>query len=282
MKKLFGLALALSLIGCATVQNTWNNVKTGVKGAYNDVAQEIKDNSKATSGGNSGSANTTHAQFDPNVRADPDAAHWDIARLDTAANADYLNAVEKDVILEMNKVRTNPKLYADLYVKPVLNYNWGGPFGANSYLAPGASVYTSTQEGKSAVNDCINAMSTWVSMGVLRPEKGLWKAAKEHALDQSKTGATGHNGSNGSTPETRIKEYGTFNGTWTLGENCSYGPFTGRDIVVQYLIDDGVPSRGHRANILNAAFTQAGDSVQTHPQFRYCGTIDFAAGYTSK
>jgi hypothetical protein len=47
-------------------------------------------------------------------RGDPDVANWDIAILDTAANVDYLTGIEKDVILEMNKVRTDPKKYAEL------------------------------------------------------------------------------------------------------------------------------------------------------------------------
>jgi hypothetical protein len=52
------------------------------------------------------------------IRIDPDAENWDIASLDAAAEADYLSAVEKDLILEMNKFRTDPKKYAELYIDP--------------------------------------------------------------------------------------------------------------------------------------------------------------------
>jgi uncharacterized protein YkwD len=263
MKRIFSVLLSLMSVvvfSCASVQEAFSSSDT-------------------SSGG--GTTPTVSKRNNPNKRQTPDTANWNIAKLDTAANADYLTGVEKDVILEMNMARTNPKLYAELYIKPVLNYNWGGPFGANSYLAPGATVYTRTQEGRRAVNNCINAMNRWTSMKPLQPEKGLWKAANEHSLDQSKTGQTGHTGSDGSTPSTRIKKYGTFGSSYTMGENCSYGPNSGRDIVVGYLIDDGVPSRGHRDNILNTAFSQVGNSVQTHPQYRSCGTVDFAAGYTS-
>jgi hypothetical protein len=37
------------------------------------------------------------------MRADPDAANWDITALDTATDIDYLTAIEKDVVLEMNQ-----------------------------------------------------------------------------------------------------------------------------------------------------------------------------------
>jgi len=210
---------------------------------------------------------------DPNSRGDPDAGNWDIAALDTAADADYLTGPEKDVILEMNKVRSNPKKYAELYVQPRLKY-----YSGKNYSEPG-EITIVTQEGVSAVNGCISALSKAKSVGLLQPEKGLSLAAKDHAVDQSKTGRTGHDGSDGSDPGKRMSRYGKQGNTW--GENCAYGDNTGRDIVVSFLIDDGVPSRGHRANIMNGKFTQAGTAISTHPQYRYDCVIDYANGYVS-
>ena len=43
-----------------------------------------------------------------NNKDTPIADVWD-ATLDTAANVNYLTRIEKDVILEMNKVRTDPQ-----------------------------------------------------------------------------------------------------------------------------------------------------------------------------
>jgi uncharacterized protein YkwD len=211
----------------------------------------------------------------PNRRIDPDAANWDIAALDTAANEDYLTGIEKDVILEMNKVRTNPKKYAELYIQPRLRY-----FSGKNYSVPG-QITIVTQEGAAAVNGCITALNRAGSVGILNPEKGLSLAAKDHVTDQSKTGQTGHNGSDRSTPETRMKRYGIFSGSWTLGENIDYGDTTGRDIVCGLLIDDGVPNRGHRTNIMNKAFTQTGVAYGTHTQYRTSCTITYANGYNS-
>jgi uncharacterized protein YkwD len=234
-----------------------------------------KSISEATSNiGSSGETALTSSKYDPNKRGDPDSANWDIATLDTAKDVDYLTGVEKDVVLEMNKVRNNPKKYAELYIQPTLKY-----YSGKNYSEPG-QITIVTQEGASAVNGCISALSRARSTGLLQPEKGIFLAAKDHAVDQSKTGRTGHDGSDGSNPFKRMERYG--GGYSTAGENCAYGPNTGRDIVVQFLVDDGVPSRGHRANIMNAAFTQTGASIQTHPQFRYCCVIDYAKGYVSK
>jgi len=175
----------------------------------------------------------------------------------------------------MNKVRTDPKKYAELYLKPRLQY-----FSGKNYSVPG-QIRIVTEEGATAVNVCITALSKAASVGVLKPEKGLSLAAKDHAADQSKTGQIGHNGSDKSTPETRMRRYGVFAGSWTYGENIAYGDTTGREIVCSLLIDDGVPSRGHRTNIMNKAFTQTGVGYGTHTQYRTSCTITYANGYKS-
>jgi uncharacterized protein YkwD len=243
-----------------------------LKAAMDSMGKSLSDAASSISGGEGLGGGL--AGFDPDKRGDPDAANWDIETLDPAIGADYLTGVEKDVILEMNKARSDPKKYAELYIRPTLKY-----YDGKNYTKPG-QITIVTQEGAAAVNACISALTKSKSAGVLQAEKGIWLAAKDHAVDQSKTGRTGHDGSDGSDPFKRMKRYG--GGYNTAGENCAYGPNTGRDIVVQFLIDDGVPSRGHRKNIMNGAFSQTGVSVQTHPEFRYCCVIDYANGYVSK
>jgi hypothetical protein len=48
-------------------------------------------------------------------QAREDAANWDIPRLDTARGFDYLSETEKETVLEINKVRSDPSKYARLY-----------------------------------------------------------------------------------------------------------------------------------------------------------------------
>ena len=220
-------------------------------------------------------SNNDQSTIYTNRRADPDSANWDIANLDTAADAEYLSSIEKDIVLEMNKVRTNPRKFTELYIQPRLKY-----YNGRNFSVPG-QITIVTREGAAAVNSCITALNRAASVGILSPEKGLSLAAKDHVNDQAKTGQTGHNGSNKSTPETRMKNFGSFAAPWTLGENIAYGPSTGRDIIVELLIDDGVPNRGHRANIMNKDFTQTGVGFGTHAQYGTSCTITYANGYTS-
>nr|QGT51359.1 hypothetical protein Unknown280_0510 [uncultured Spirochaetaceae bacterium] len=203
-----------------------------------------------------------------------DTENWDIASLDTARNVDYLSEIEKDVILEMNKARSDPKKYAELYIAP-----FAKKFRSDgTYIKDGVTMMTN--EGVAVVNECIKEMSAKKAMEILRPEKGLSLAAQSHATSQAKTSQTGHKGTDGSSPFTRIQKYGTFR---TAGENISYGSKDGQEIVIQLLVDDGVKNRGHRKNIFNSAFTQTGVGyAEGHKTYRAECVITYAGGYEEK
>ncbi len=196
---------------------------------------------------------------------------WNLKLLNTAGNANYLSQVEKDVILEVNKFRSDPHRYAELYIKPYRDYYHG-----NKLDIPGR-ITIITQEGTKALNNCLSDLMKSKAVPILYPEKGLSLAAKDHARDQEKTGQVGHNGSDGSTMTDRINRYGKW--LKTVGENIDYGNSTARDIVISLLIDDGVPSRGHRKNLLNDTFHKIGVSVGPHPLYRNVCVMDFAGDY---
>jgi uncharacterized protein YkwD len=193
-------------------------------------------------------------------RADNETADWDIKSLDAARGVDYLTDLEKDFILELNMVRRNPKRYAELYIQPELR-NYTG------------SKYSAAQE-------CVAELSGAAGVGILRPEKGMYLAAKDHAADQAKTGETGHEGSDGSAPWDRLRRYGSYKGG--AAENCTYGAMNARERVVGLLIDDGTPSRGHRKNIMNGAYTRVGLAVGTHTKYGGACVMDFAGDYVNK
>ena len=72
----------------------------------------------------------------------------------------------------------------------------------------------------------------------------------------------------------RIHRHGKWNRE--SGENIGYGPKEARDMVMQLIVDDGVPDRGHRKNIFSTVFHTAGVACGPHPVFGNMCVIDFA------
>lgn len=122
-----------------------------------------------------------------------------------------------------------------------------------------------TNEGITAWNEAVTFMSAAAALPALTWSNGLSQACFDHIKDQGPTGATGHTGSDSSTPGTRISRYTTWN-SW--GENIAYSNVeNGYDVILQLIIDDGVSTRGHRDNIMNADFTHVGVSCGCHSTY---------------
>ena len=196
---------------------------------------------------------------------------WDLAVLDTARSADWLSTAEKDLVLEINKLRTDPRRYAEEVLAPRR-----ADYSGRLYKRPG-QVDTMTIEGAAALEECIAELAKTGPVSPLRPSRGLSRAAADHAADQGRSGATGHTGSDGSAMDTRIGRYGAWERR--AGENISYGRAEAVEILVQLVVDDGVASRGHRRNLLEPAFGVVGLAIGRHARYGSICVMDFAGGY---
>ena len=176
-----------------------------------------------------------------------EATAWNLNTVDTARKVDYLSDLEKDVLLEINKARTDPRAYAALYLLQ----------------------YVKNGNASAAMKECIIEMKNTKALKALQPGKGLALAAKEWVTKQGQGGGVGH----GNTGE-RINKQGLYPHTW--GENISYGYNDARKIVIQLLEDDKVPSRGHRKIILSRAYTHVGIGCGPHKIYRFMCVQDFA------
>jgi uncharacterized protein YkwD len=177
---------------------------------------------------------------------------------------------EADVIKELNAARTNPRAYAR-YLEDMRQY-----FNGKRFKRPG-EITLVTKEGVSAVDEAIAFLRSASPVKPLSLSRGMSKAAADHAKDQSRSGKTGHDGREGSQPWDRVNRYGTWSGK--IGENVGYGDQTAREAVISLIVDDGVTSRGHRANIFNPDYHVVGIACGTHPKWRTVCVSDFAQTY---
>ncbi|HNZ71329.1 MAG TPA: CAP domain-containing protein [Prolixibacteraceae bacterium] len=202
------------------------------------------------------------------------AFEWPVKELDTAREVTYLSNEEKDMILEMNKVRYNPTMYAQKEMK------WMGQHFEGKILKIPGEENLLTSEGKNAYEECIKYLETAKPAPLLYPSKGMTKACRLLVYDQEVTGATGHRGSGNSTPSERVKKFGTFMGNFA--ENLHYGNSSASFAMIYLLIDDGEKSRGHRLAILNPSFNNVGVAIGKHKTYSKMFVSNFATHFTEK
>lgn len=106
------------------------------------------------------------------------------------------------------------------------------------------------------------------------PVLGL--TAEDHGTDIGSVGIASHVSSD---QETKLVEragrYGFWK--WKVGECLWYGqPTTGYQIVQDLVVDDGVPSRGHRLGVFDKAYHFVGIHINFYKTFGYCAVIVFA------
>jgi uncharacterized protein YkwD len=188
---------------------------------------------------------------------------------DRASGARDLAALEAGIVEELNRARTDPAgLARDLEALVPL-------FEGTLMRLRGALVQT--REGVNAVLEAIVELRATQPMAPLQRSAGLSAAARDLAADQGLTGAVGHQGSDGSTPSTRANRHGTWGRA--LSENVSYGKREARDAVIQLLVDDGVPGRGHRRNLLDPDMRFVGVACAPHPRMDTVCVMDHARDY---
>lgn len=183
---------------------------------------------------------------------------------------DYLSPLEQKVIAQMNLARTNPAACA-AYLESRMRY-----YNGNLLQVPG-QIPIRTHEGVRAVKEAIHFLRSARPLPPLKVSRGLSMAARDHVKDQGPKGLTGHSGSDGSDPFSRMNRYGEWQGA--AGENISYGDRTAEDIVMSLIIDDGVRSRGHRKNMFNPDYLITGVAFGHHVKYGAMCAISYAKAY---
>lgn len=178
----------------------------------------------------------------------------------------------REVFKESNVARSQPEAYVGYMEEYRKLYD--------GTVVKQGSVNLQTNEGVAAVDEAIRALKKQKALPEFSYSGGMSRGAADHVRDTGPKGMLAHTGSDGSNPFDRINRYGSWEKT--AGENISYGSFTGRDVVMQLIIDDGVKSRGHRKNIYNPEFLVTGVACGYHKVYSVMCVITYAGGYREK
>lgn len=149
-----------------------------------------------------------------------------------------LSAFAQQMLSEVNRVRTQPKEYAEVELKPLIKKGDQSKFQV-------------------ALQGCYKALLTTEARKPLALHDALMLSAQWFADDYVKTKKIGHIGSDGSDVSGRVKRYTKVFGSY-VGENCQYGLTEARAVVRSLVIDVDDDARRHRGNILHDKYTHMG------------------------
>jgi uncharacterized protein YkwD len=187
--------------------------------------------------------------------------------LTLSAPLDAQTPFERQVLEILNQARTNPTSYAET-LKRYKTY-----FHDKIVSLPGQPADIETEEGIAVVEETINFLNRQTPLAPVATAPLLEGASADHVHDQSTSGETGHEGSDGSSPAQRVKRRG---GGSYVAEVIAYGPVDAADAVRQLIVDDGVEDRGHRQIIFSPELRFAGVSCGKHPEFSTMCVIDMS------
>lgn len=172
----------------------------------------------------------------------------------------------------INQVRTDPQSFMANVQERLDSYE-----GKNFKQS---GVLYQSQEGKDAPEECLASLENMSPKTEMTRVPGLDKAAADLAKFNGESGKIGHFGEG----ETRMGERMDVYGKWIgkCGEVVGVLATNGLDYVLQWLIDDGVKTRGDRKTIMNKEFTKFGVACFTHTVYKTCAVVTFAKDYAEK
>jgi len=155
------------------------------------------------------------------------------------------------VIDEINALRANPRVYVE---------NLHDQLETRLRTQPLLDAFTAVAEMPPAP--------------ALRLDPRLGQAAWAQAQQLGLTGLMTHTGAGGSTPGGRIRDAGVI--STLTAEELAFGQSTAQDVVLQLILDSGVPGAPHRRDLLNPVFTMGGAACGPHKGQRFVCVIDLS------
>jgi Cysteine-rich secretory protein family len=176
----------------------------------------------------------------------------------------------KTIVDALNDIRTNPSKYADrvqfLYLDHIND--------------KGMNMRTKmmTLEGKAPYLDAKRHLSSQKPVSKCELDDGLTAAAYLHSVYCASIGQQTHNSKDGGGPMDRIKQFGMMLQGMCAENVLSRNQVSAEEWILDFIIDDGFASRGHRKNIFNPQVSRVGLGVaRLAPNSDWYFTMDFTS-----
>lgn len=132
---------------------------------------------------------------------------WEDPKLNTAKNANYMQQDEKDMIYEINRLRSDPPRYAKMFVaiqlKNVIqvykaegkgdsSYSITTSYRDSSIISVDTNWHFSNEEEANALQTLYYTLLHLKPLPILLPDEGIYKACIKHAKNRAPTGTFDH------------------------------------------------------------------------------------------
>ena len=168
---------------------------------------------------------------------------------------------DKQLVDEVNELRSNPKKYADKISK-YLDY-----FEGNVLKIPSRKAGIQTHEGPKAYKEAINYLSRQNPVEPLSPSKALFRIAKDYLSKIQRKNAD----TSSVDVDALIDKYGTYYGD--LIHATDFGGLNPEEALIFLIVSDGDYNRRQRESLLSSSYKLIGGATGKHPMFQNCTVI---------
>lgn len=183
-----------------------------------------------------------------------------------------LSNLENAVVNELNEARQHPAKYIGH-----LQEQRRALDGKHIRMPNKTAVLTI--EGAAAIDDAIGDLKRVPKLPELQVVGGLTAVARAQLADLKENSSLGHFGKDGSDFKTRLARFGT---AGKCGENICHRGATARDVVMIFLVDDGVKSRPHRRSVLSEHSKKVGVACGTGKKSEALCVVVLAESFKDK
>ena len=177
-----------------------------------------------------------------------------------------LTDYDKNLIREVNSLRTNPSQYAEKLVK---NKSY---FNGKVWEHPDLKAGISTQEGPAAYDDAIRYLKSAKPVSGLIPSKALMKIAQDMCRSYARDKEV--------DIDATIEKYGEFDGEF--GTLVEFGGRNAEMTVINLIVCDGDKTRGYRKTLMEPTVKKIGVSNGIHKVFKTVSVIVSADVFENK